>query len=339
MPIPGTGIAPAAGPVFNELVALTRRAFSPTIVVQLYYATPSLFMLLGASQRSAGGMNPITIPVQGNSMVQGAWVGYSGTFNQPQIIPGVQNAQFNTSFFTVPIPLVLGEAVAQSTEAIVPILDARMNDAYAVSVQQMGSALFTNNSSNLLMPDSFYNAFDNGTNTPVYGGIDRTLTGNSFWKGNLVTGAGGVDTRAAMSTYLIQATDLAGGESPDFAIMSPSDFAALNAQFIGVEQINILPGKGYTRDTEVRSGFPNININGVPFFLDHFCPKGTVYMVNSKYFAMYINEDAQFDFDGFYSLIPLGQFAKVGVSYCGYNVICSKPASGFAITGITGQPF
>lgn len=339
MPLPGTGIAPAAGAVFNEITALTRRAFSPRIVVQLYYATPSLFMLLGAAQRSAGGVNPITIPVQGNSMVQGAWVGYSGSFNKPQVIPGVQNAQFNTSFFTVPIPLVLGEAVAQSTEAVVPILDARMNDAYSVTVQQMGSALFTNNTQNTLMPDSFYSAFDNGTNVPVYGGIDRTSAGNTFWQSNLVTSAGGVDVRKSMSTYLIQATDLAGGESPDFVIMSPSDFATLNQDFIGVEQINIRPGAEYSRGTPVRSGFPNININGVPFFLDHFCPKGTVYMVNSKYFAMYVNEDAQFDFDGFYSLIPLGQFAKVGVAYCGYNVICSKPVSGMAITGITGQVF
>jgi hypothetical protein len=296
-------------------------------------------MLMGAAQRSAGGVNPITIPVQGNSMVQGAWVGYSGTFNQPQIIPGVQNAQFNTSFFTVPIPLVLGEAVAQSTEAIIPILDARMNDAYSVTVQQMGAGLFTNNTANPLMPNSFYDAFDDGTNVTTYGGIDRTLAGNAFWKSNLITGAGGVDTRAALSTYLIQATDLAGGEAPDIVIMSPSDFAALNAQFIGVESVTTLPSKAYSKDTDVRSGFPNININGVPFFLDHFCPKGTIYMVNSKYFAMYVSEDAQFDFDGFYSLIPLGQFAKVGVEYCGYNVVCSKPSSGMAITGITGQPF
>jgi hypothetical protein len=33
----------------------------------------------------------------------------------------------------------------QSTEAIIPIIDARMNDVYAVMAQQMGGAIFTNN--------------------------------------------------------------------------------------------------------------------------------------------------------------------------------------------------
>lgn len=340
MPIPGTGIAPSSGAVYNELASLNRRAFVPRVVVQLYNATPSLFVLLGNAQRSAGGLNPITVPVQGNSMVQGAWVGYSGLFNKPQIIPGVQNAQWNTSFFTVPVPLVLGEAVIQATEAVVPILDVRMNDVYAVMVQQLGSALFTNNSAQPLMPSSFYDAFDNGTNVATYGGINRNSAGNGFWAGNLITSAGAVDTRSAMSTYLIQATNLAGGEMPDMVIMSPSDFAALNQNFISVESIYVTPNRAFPgADADIRSGFPNININGVPFFLDQFCPKGTVYMINSKYTAMYINEDAQFDFDGFYSLIPLGQMAKVGVSYVGYNVISTKPASGMAITGITGQPF
>lgn len=339
MPIPGTGIAPAQGAVYNELASLNRRAFLPKVVVQLYNATPTFMVLLGNAQRSAGGLNPITVPVQGNSMVQGAWVGYSGLFNKPQIIPGVQNAQFNTTFFTVPVPLVLGEAVIQATEAVVPILDVRMNDVYAVMVQQIGSALFTNNTNQLLMPSSFYDAYDSGANAPTYGGIDRTAAGSGFWASNLVTGAGAVLTRAAMGTYLIQATALAGGETPDMVIMSPSDFAGLNQNFVGVENAYVTPGRNFTSDTEIRSGFPNININGVPFFMDQFCPKGSVFFVNTKYMAIYINEDAQFDFDGFYSLIPLGQMAKVGVAYVGYNVVCTKPVSGLQLTGITGQPF
>jgi hypothetical protein len=121
--IGGSGIAPTqGGAVFNELTALTRRAFIPRVTVQLYYSTPTLNLLMGSAQRSAGGMNQITGPVQGNSMVQGAWTGYSGSFNKPQIIPGVQNFAFNTSYFVVPVPIVLGETLIQATEAIVPIL-------------------------------------------------------------------------------------------------------------------------------------------------------------------------------------------------------------------------
>ena len=54
MSLPGTGVVPAAtSPLNAELASLTRRAFIPRIVVQIYYATPMLFMLLGSAQRAA----------------------------------------------------------------------------------------------------------------------------------------------------------------------------------------------------------------------------------------------------------------------------------------------
>lgn len=342
MPLPGTGVVPSSGSVFNELVGLTRRAFIPVVVRNIYYASPTLFMLMGSAQRSAGGLNQITVPVQGQPMVQGAWTSYAGNFNKPQVIPGTQPAQFNTAYFTVPVPLVLGEALLQSTEAIVPILDVRMNDVYATTVQQLASVLFTNNTGNPLMPDSFIDAFDNGQIVATYGGINRLQAGNNFWGGNVFTSSSGnplVNSRAAWSSYLIQVTDLAGGEAPDYVIMSPSDFATLTAQFIGTETMFVRPGNNYTMDTGARSGFPNLNINGVPFYLDHWCPKGTVIMSNSKYTSMFISEDAQFDFSGFYSLIPLGQLAQVGVMVLGENVITSKPSTGAIFYNLPGGAF
>ncbi len=336
----GTGVVPGSTTaVFQELTALTRRAFIPRVTVQLYFSTPTLMLLMGNAQRSAGGLNQITGPVQGQSMVQGAWTGYSGSFNKPQVLPGLQNFQFNTSYFTVPVPLVMGEALLQSTEAIVPILDVRMNDVYAVAAQQMGSALFLNNTANPLMPSSFIDGFDNGTTVATYGGINRNTTGNQFWQGQVYANAGAVLTRSAMSQYLIQVTDVAGGEAPDFVVMSPSDYAALNSTIILTEQVFVNPGKPYDMDTPIRSSFPNIYINGVPFFMDHWCPKGTLFMVNSKYTAMYLSEDAPFAFSGFHSTIPLMEIAEIGVMLVGYNIVTSKPLANAIVSGITGGAF
>lgn len=344
MPIPGTGIVPQAGGIYNELTSLTRRAFIPRVTVQIYFSTPTLMLLMGNAQRSAGGLSQITGPVQGQSMVQGAWTSYAGNFNKPSVIPGVQNFQFNTSYFVVPVPLVLGESLLQSTEAVVPILDVRMNDVYATTAQQMGSAIFTNNTANTLMPSSFIDGFDNGTNVVQYGGISRTTAGNNFWQGqlynagavNLFTGGAG---RANMAQYLIQITDLAGGEAPDFVVMSPSDYAALNANFIGTETQFIRPGAAYSMDTPTRTGFPNLNVNGVPFYMDHWCPKGTMFFVNSKYTAMYLSEDAPFAFSGFYSAIPLMQIAQIGVMIVGYQIITTKPVANAILTNFTGGAF
>jgi hypothetical protein len=348
MPLPGQGAVPT-GALYNELTAATRRAFVPRLFVQIYFATPTLFYLLGAANKSAGGLSQITIPIQGQSMVQGQFTGYGGGFNSPVITPGVQNAQFPTCYWVVPVPLPFGESVIQATDREISLLKARMNDVWSVTVQNMGGLVFSNNTANSLLPNSFVDAFDNGTTVAVYGGINRTTPGNTSWKGNSIAAAGITSgtgtvatvgfTRAAMSSALIQITDLAGGEAPTFGVLAPGDFATLNKDFVGTEQIFTRPGSEYTMATAVRSAFPNLNVAGVPIFADHFVPQGTAYFGNAKYTNMYLSEDAAFDFSGFYSLVPLGQIGQQGVVVTGYNIVTAKPSANAVITGIGGNQF
>ena len=119
--------------------------------------------MTGNAQRAAGGLNQVTIPLQGQSMVQGQFTGYGGGFNSPVITPGIQNAQFNLAYWVVPVPLPFGETVLQATDREISLLKARMNDVYAVTRQNMATLMFTNNTSNALFPNSFYDAFDDGT--------------------------------------------------------------------------------------------------------------------------------------------------------------------------------
>jgi hypothetical protein len=339
MAIPGTGAVPT-GSLYGELSSVTRRAFVPRLFVQMYYSTPTFFYLMGNAQKVAGGLSQITIPVQGQSMVQGQFTGYGGGFNQPNITPGIQDAQFNTCYWVVPVPLPFGETVIQASEREISLLKARMNDVYAVSVQNLAPLMFSG-STNSLQPNGFADGFDNGTNYPSYGGINRLSAGNQTWKGNyfnasaLTTGF----TRKTMSQYIIQITDVAGGEAPTFGVMNPGDFATLNNDFIGVEQIFTKPGSEYSMGTPVRSSFPNVNIAGVPIFADHFCPKGTAYFINMKYTSFYTSEDAAFDFSGFYSLVPLGQIGQQGVTILGYNIVTAKPSANAVITGFAGSAF
>ena len=346
MPLPGLGVAPAAGSLYTELSAVTRRAFVPRLFVQIYFGSPTLFYMTGNAQRAAGGLNQVTIPLQGQSMVQGSYTGYGGGFNSPVVTPGIQNGQWNLAYWVCPVPLPFGETVIQATDREISLLKARMNDVYAITRQNMARLMFTNNSANPLLPDSFTNAFDNGTNNPTYGGISRNAAGNSAFKGQYINlnsgtysqGAGGF-TRAGMATLLAGVTDAAGGEAPSFAVMNPGDYATLNNTFIGIEQINQVVGNQYTMDTAVRSSFPNLNISGVPIFADHFCPKGNVFGINVKYTSMYMSEDAAFDFSGFYSLVPLGQIGQQGVVVVGYDIISAKSVSGFWGYNLQGAAF
>jgi hypothetical protein len=346
LPLPGIGVAPAAGSLYTELAAATRRAYVPRLFVQIYFGSATLFYMTGNAQRAAGGLNQITIPMQGASMVQGQFTGYGGGFNSPQIIPAVQNGQWNMAYWVVPVPLPFGETVIQATDREISLLKARMNDVYAVTRQNMARLMFTNNAANPLFPNSFQDAFDDGTNFPTYGGISRNATGNSAFKGkyiNLNSGTFSLGTagftRQTMSTLLNYVTDQAGGEAPTFVVMNPGDYATLNNTFIGIEQLNPAVGNQYTMDTAVRSSFPNLNVSGIPIFQDHFCPVGNVFGVNVKYTAMYLSEDAAFDFSGFYSLVPLGQIGQQGVVVVGYDVVSSKSSSGFWGYNLQGAAF
>src|SRR6516164_4343160 len=105
MPVLGTGIIPS-GAIGNELNALTRRAFIPKLVVQLYKASPTLSAMIANAQMASGGVSSVTVPLQGSAFVTGQWSDYTGTFTQPAPTAGALNAEFNLKLAIVPIPFL-----------------------------------------------------------------------------------------------------------------------------------------------------------------------------------------------------------------------------------------
>src|SRR5215470_10863152 len=250
MPQLGVGIVPS-GAIGNELVALTRRAFIPRLVVQIYKSTPLLSLLLRNAQRARGGVSQVTVPVQGASFVNFSWSDYSGVFPQPPVQTAAQNAEFNLKLGVVPIPFLGMEALVQSSEVVIPILKARMADAKTVAVQSLSAALFTNNSTvpGQTQIDSLLQAYDDGTNVTTYGGISRST--NAFWKSTFIASGGGILSRIAFIKKIVQTTALSGGESPDFVVMSPGDWTTLMSDFMSSETFFTNPNSRYREDDVV----------------------------------------------------------------------------------------
>ena len=338
MPQLGVGILPG-GALGNELVAVTRRAFIPRLVVQLYKATPMLSLLLRNAQRAKGGASQVTAPLQGGSFVNFSWSDYSGSFPQPAVQTAVQNAEWNLKLGVVPIPFLGMESIVQSSEVVFPLLKARMADAKTVALQSISAALFTNNAATPTIVDSLLQAYDNGNTVPVYGGVNRTVAANQFWQSTVITGAGASSTRVKTIPFLVQTTALAGGEAPDFAIMNPGDWTTLMTDFMGAEQFHTTPSTRYEADDLINAGFRGLMLADVPIFMDLWCPQGTMYIFNSRYLALYMSEDAPFAFSGFYSSIPNLQIANIGVVIVAFDVCVTKPSSGMRVTGITGNAF
>lgn len=336
MPIAGQGMVPASGAIYNELAAVTRRAFVPKLVVQIYKAAPFLSLTMRNAQRARGGLSQVTVPVQGASYVNFQWTDYSGSFAQPTTQAASQNAQWNLSVGAVPIPLLGMESMIQATEAVIPIVRARMTDAKTVSVQAIATALFGSSAANALAINGLRDAYDDGTNVGTYGGIARSS--NTFWKSTLYT-TSLTPSRQTMIARIMNLTQLAGGEAPDMVLMSLSDWTTLAADYLAGERFNTDPGSRYGNDDAVNAGFRALMLGNTPILADPFCPKGTCYLINSKYLSLYISEDANYAFSGFHSLIANNQIASVGVVITAQALICSKPVSGMQCNNVAGGAF
>jgi hypothetical protein len=90
------------------------------------------------------------------------------------------------------------------------------------------------------------------------------------------------------------------------------------------------------KDDPVNSGFRGLLIGDTPFFFDLNMPKGQMIGFNSKYITLVVHEDANFAWTGWYSTIPQGQIASVGLSLTALNLVCSKPATGIIVQDIPG---
>ena len=324
MPI-GGGILPATGSTqYTELTYVTRRAFIPKLVVQLYNSTPLLAALIANSQQASGGVSSVTVPVQGAQFVNAQWSDYSGSFAQPSVQQGAYNAEFNLKLMITPVPFLGMEGAVQQDAAIIPLIEARMNDATNVMMDAMATSLYTNYT-NTQQFIGLPGAIDDGTNLQTYGNINRSTY--TWWKSK-VYNAGNVNPTRQNILQYISGTVKNGAEVPSFGVCGFGTWTLLAQDFVGQEQYTITPGSGFDTDNNgPQAAFRALMVAGVPIYADPYCPEGTVYFVNTNYMNLYIHEQGSFVFTGFESTLPNWQIGYVGAVLMIAELISTKPKS------------
>jgi hypothetical protein len=315
------------------------------VVVLIYRQNPLLALLLRNAIRASGGVSPYTQPVQTGQYVTSSWIGPAGQFNLPTDVAATVNAEFNLCALATPVSsLGLEQLVTQDAIAVASRLMLKLNDLKNSALRSLATALFGSNSGNVaLQMFGLADAYSDGTTAltlptiaavDVYGGLSRATY--PTWAGLVVGTAGAVLTRATFIPILLNAAKHAGGEALDFVVMSIEDWTTLMTDFMSVERYNNDPSSRWGKDDPVNSGFRGLLLGDTPIFFDLNCPKGTAFGFNSKYITLVIHEDANFAWTGWYSTIPQGQIASVGLSLTALNLVCSKPSTGVIINGITG---
>ena len=327
----GGGILPATGSSqFNELTYVTRRAFIPKLVVQLYNSTPLMAALIANSQQASGGVSSVTVPVQGAQFVNAQWSDYSGSFAQPSVQQGAYNAEFDLKLMISPVPFLGMEGAVQQDAAIIPLIEARMNDATNVMMDAMATALYTNTSNT----QQFIGLPAAVANSGTYGNIDRgTYT---WWKSSQYAAGSVNPTRQNILQY-ISGTVKNGAEMPSFGVCGFGTWTLLAQDFVGQEQYVITPGAGFDGETNgPQAAFRALMVAGVPIYPDPYCPEGTVYFLNTNYLSLYIHEQGSFVFTGFESTLPNWQIGYVGAVLMIAELVNVKPK---AMTKVTGYNY
>lgn len=323
MALLGTGIIPT-GSIGNELTNVTRRAFIPTMVVQIYNSTPLLTALLANSNTAYGGVSSVTAPVQGQAFVNAQWSDYSGSFNQPAVQQGAFNAEYNLKLMVTPIPFLGMEGAVQLDHSVIPLIEARMNDATLASIDTMATALY-NNTSTSSQFIGLPGAIDDGTNLVTYGNINRNTY--TWWKSK-VYAAGSVNPTRSNVLQYISGCVKNGAELPTFGVMGFGTWTLLAQDFVAQETYQITPGTGFdTSEDGPRSAFQALMVGGIPIYADPYCPEGLLYLVNSNYLNLYVHEQASFAFTGFHSTVPNFQLGYVGAVATIAELVNVKPKS------------
>jgi hypothetical protein len=327
MPI-GGGILPASGSTqFTELTYVTRRAFIPKLVVQLYNSTPLMAALIANSQSASGGVSSVTVPVQGSQFVNAQWSDYSGSFAQPSVQQGAYNAEFNLKLMIAPVPFLGMEGAVQQDAAVIPLIEARMNDATNVMMDAMATSLYNNTTNTQQFTGLPAAVSDSGT----YGNIDRSTY--TWWKSKQYAAGSVNPTRQNVLQY-ISGTVKNGAEVPTFGVCGFGTWTLLAQDYVGQEQYVLTPGSGFDGDANgPQSGFRALMVAGVPIYPDPYCPEGTVYFLNSNYLSLYIHEQGSFVFTGFESTLPNWQIGYVGAVLMIAELVNTKPKSMTKVTG------
>ena len=331
MPVFGQGVVPAA-PLGTELFAVTRRAFIPKMIVQIYNTSPLISALFANAQTAYGGVSSVTVPVQGTPFVNSQWTDYSGSFQQPQPQQGAYPAEFNLKAIVAPIPFLGMEGALQLNHAIVPLIEARMNDATASKADALSQALFNNTTNNQQLI-GLPGAVDDGTNLVTYGNINRTA--NTWWQGKRYNAGAVAPTRARLFQYIAGANKI-GAEVPTLGICGPGTFVSLGQDIIGAESYQIQPGNGFDSDGDrPRAAFRALDVAGVPVYMDPYCPEGSVYLLNTNYLNLYVHEQAAFTFSGFESMLSNFQIGYIGAVLTLCELVLTKPKSCTVVTNFT----
>lgn len=204
---------------------------------------------------------------------------------------GPTAAQFNLAQYAVPVAFSgLDSLVNNGKEAILDLLEAKLETASDTMANLLNQHTYLdgtgNNGRNILGLGAALPAVVPASQTNSYGGIDRSVSTNSFWRSQYSTattlvGAAATATtiQQAWNAFVIQMTR--GGDRPDLIVCAPSVFAIFESSLQALQR--------FDQSDLANAGFRALKFQGIDVVFDTSASgiTGTyAYFLNTKYLKL-----------------------------------------------------
>jgi len=302
---------------FSAIESLVRKQYLPTVVDNIYKASPILARLRDKADTQDGG-SKIVQPLR---YAKGTSGSYSG-FAQFTITPVDQHtaAEFDWKQYFANITITgEEEAKINGDNAVVRLVEQKIADAEKDLREDLSNAIYNDpTSEDASGMDGFKHMINNAG---VYGGIDRATY--TWWVPGLVDvnphASTGLEdpTSADYLPKLIRAgikATTVNNEKPSLIVIDPDYFDVL---------ADILDEKQRFTDSRLADlGFESIRITGVLVVPDQLCPANHIFFLNEDYVKLVEHANKRFTMSPFVK--PADRDGRVAQIFWMGNLVASS---------------
>jgi len=270
---------------FDEILTTTLNNYVPKMVDNIFSARPLFYALTNSStMRTVSGGAKIVVPIiYGANSTAKSYAGTEAIDVTAQT--GITAAEYDWGQYAATVTINGIEEAKNNGEAqIIDLLEGKIFQTQESIIENMNTMFHSDGTTKATDWNGLENIVnDSALTANALGGIDPSVTGNTFWKSQATTTTGAL-TLAKLATRYNSVS--VGNDQPTIIISKADDYESYEALLTS----NIR----YTDTDMADAGFQNLMYKGAPWTFDAANVDGVIYMLNTKYLQLVRHSDTWF---------------------------------------------
>lgn len=301
---------------YDQVNAVTRRAYVPKMYDNIFQANPLLNVLKEKSYVSIDGGTTIVVPLNYALNNAGGWYAGSDTLDLTDV-ENMTGANYNWKQIYEAVSITRRDQLMnQGTARVLDLVKTKMKIAEKTIRDRMGTALWNTGSNSKAMAGIGQIL---ATNSNTVGGISQT--NYSWWQSQLDT------TTTTFSISALQTQFNAAAIDND----APTHLFSLRANYNRYHNL-LQPQMRYADAKMADAGFQNLLFHGAPWMVDNHATANYVLGLNINYMHLFYHPEEDFRFVDFVK--PINQNATVGELFWMGNLGSSNNRTHFLFTAL-----